>query len=273
MNIVRILFLMTLLSASISVVAQDADEAPADDAAELAKKLNNPVASLISVPIEYNLDSKIGPSETGETWTVKFTPVVPFELNDNWNLITRTIFSYVDTDIPDYGVNETGISDIVEVMYFSPKAPTASGIIWGAGPLILMDTATDDAIGAGKWGTGPAGVILKQQGQWSVGMLAHYLTDIGGGGSDRTDVEQLFFQPFLSYNITPQLSWTAQTEYTRNLENNTSNGYFIFSVNKTMRVGKQLLQGRVGVRHWYEQAEFGPDSTELMLRLTLLYPK
>ena len=280
------LFLVALLAASAPVFAQDAEEAEeaqaseeAGDAAaqaaraeEIARKLNNPVASLISVPIEYNKDSKIGPSETGEVWTLKASPVWPFDIHEDWNLITRTIITYVDQDIPDSGLNESGLSDIASAFYFSPKAPTASGIIWGIGPLFLLDTASEDSLGAGKWGAGPAGVILKQMGPWTIGALGHYLVDVGGD-SDRADVEQLFFQPFLSYNFDPKLSMTLQSEITRDLEANETNAFAIFSINRTFKLGSQLYQGRVGVRHWYDQAPFGPDSTELMLRLTLLFPK
>jgi hypothetical protein len=243
-----------------------------DDTAELNKKLNNPVANLITVPIEYNRDSNIGPEETGEVDSIKFTPVVPIDINEDWNLITRTIFSYVDQDIPEYGLDETGISDIALSLYFSPKELGESGIIWGAGPVLLFDSATEDSLGAGKWGAGPSGVVLKQMGPWTVGGLAHYLTDFAGDG-DRADIEQIFLQPFLSYNLNAKTSFTVQSEITRDMEEDETGAFVLVQANRMFNVGNQIMQGRIGVRHWYERMGYGPDSTELNLRLTLLFPQ
>lgn len=266
MKIIRFLFLTTLLSVSVPAIADEQE-------AELSKKLANPVASLISIPIEYNTDADIGPSEEGEVKTIKFTPVVPFEVGENWNLITRTIFSYVDQDLPDAGLDETGLSDIVLSLYFSPKEVSKSGWIWGVGPLLLLDTATEDSLGAGRWGAGPGAVALKQMGPWTIGGLTSYLADIGGD-SDRDDVEQLFFQPFLAYTMpNGKTSMTLQSEITRDLEHNDTRAFVLFQVNQMFKIGSQIMQGRIGVKHWYESEDFGPDSTELNLRLTFLFPK
>ncbi|MAZ87370.1 MAG: hypothetical protein CL693_06980 [Cellvibrionaceae bacterium] len=243
-----------------------------DQAAKIAKQLNNPVAALITVPMEYVHDSDIGPNKTGDQKSIKFTPVVPIDINEDWNLISRTIFSAMDQDIPEYGLDENGMTDIVQAMYFSPKKIPEGGLIWGVGPIILLDTATDESLGAEKWGIGPAGVILKQSGPWSVGALGHYLTDVAGE-DDRTDVEQIFLQPFVSYNFSNATSVTVQSEGTWDLEGKDYGGVAIASLNQTFRLGGQLLQARIGVRHWYERSGYGPDSTEVMARLTLLFPK
>lgn len=261
------------LLTSILLLGASSQALAAENSEDIAKKLNNPIASLITVPMEWVHDSDIGPNKTGEQKSVKFTPVLPFSVGENWNLITRTIFSAIDQDIPEYGLDESGMTDIVETLYFTPKEIGPSGIIWGVGPVILTDTATDDSLGAGKWGAGPAFVALKQQGKWTVGFLANYLTDFAGD-DDRADIETVFLQPFLSYNFTNATSITVQSEGTWDLENdNEYGGVFIGSLNQTFKMGGQLLQGRIGVRHWYERGGFGPDSTEFMARLTLLFPK
>lgn len=272
MKLVRLLPLMALLGLSIPTVAQETNN-DAAKAAELSNKLANPVASLISIPIEYNKDADQGPSGDGEVWSVKFTPVVPFDVNENWKLITRTIFSYVDQDLPDVGLDETGISDIALSLYFTPSEVGPSGWIWGVGPLLLFNSATEDSLGAGRWGIGPAGVALKQMGPWTIGGLTSYTLDVGGD-SDRSDIESLFFQPFLSYTMSNgKTSWTLQSEITRDLENYNTRAFALFQVNQMFTIGKQIMQGRIGVKHWYESEQFGPDSTELSLRLTFLFPK
>jgi hypothetical protein len=114
---------------------------------------------------------------------------------------------------------------------------------------------------------------LKQIGPWTVGGLTSYLADMGGD-SDRADVEQLFFQPFLSYTMpNGKTSLTLQSEITRDLENYDTRAFALFQVNQMFKIGSQILQGRVGVKHWYESEDFGPDSTELNLRITFLFPK
>lgn len=95
---------------------------------ELAKKLANPVAALISVPFQLNYDRDIGAVRGGERWQLIFQPVLPFDLNPQWNLISRTILPVVwqDEIYPGAG-SQSGIGDIVQSLFFSPKAPTAGG--------------------------------------------------------------------------------------------------------------------------------------------------
>jgi hypothetical protein len=55
-------------SASAALVAAVLVTAPShaqQDQAELARKLSNPVAALISVPLQLNYDQDIGPAEDG----------------------------------------------------------------------------------------------------------------------------------------------------------------------------------------------------------------
>ena len=73
-----------------ALFAQDAASDNKAQDAELAKKLANPVANLISVPIQNNWDFGIG-SANARRYTANIQPVIPFSLNTNWNLITRTI--------------------------------------------------------------------------------------------------------------------------------------------------------------------------------------
>jgi hypothetical protein len=127
-----------------------AGPAAAEDA-ELAKKLSNPVASLISVPFQFNHDSGYGPAG-GHKSVLNIQPVIPFSINEDWNVISRTIVPVIrQNNIAGNSGSQTGIGDVVQSFFFSPKQPTAGGLIWGAGPAILLSTATDPLL-AGKNG-------------------------------------------------------------------------------------------------------------------------
>jgi len=169
-----------------------------DQAAELAKKLSNPLAALISVPMQYNRDEYGGANDGATVSRLNIQPVIPFSLNTDWNVISRTIVPLIDQrDFPAAAMNESGLGDINASLFFSPKSPTAGGWIWGAGPVFLLPTATKDVLGTEKWGIGPTGVALKQTGPWTVGMLANHIWAAAGNDS-RRNVSATFLQPFVS---------------------------------------------------------------------------
>src|SRR5450432_1271152 len=149
------------LSLTPKYAVQETPAPAADsDSAELAKKLSNPVASLISVPLQFNYDTGFGPKDAYKL-VLNVQPVIPITLNEDWNLIIRTIVPVVYQDSLADGIDSKwGLGDTVQSFFFSPKAPTSGGWIWGVGPVFLWPTATNDLLGSGKWGAGPTGLIL-----------------------------------------------------------------------------------------------------------------
>src|SRR6266545_5506577 len=146
----------------------------AQDEGELAKKLQNPVASLISVPIQNNWDFGIG-STNAMRYTANIQPVIPFSLNTKWNLITRTIAPVIYAEAPvKGGKGQSGLGDIVQSFFFSPAEPV-DGWILGGGPVFLYPSATENELGGEKWGAGPTTVVLRQQSGWTYGVLANHL--------------------------------------------------------------------------------------------------
>jgi hypothetical protein len=258
---------LTATALATPALAQD------DQAAELAKKLANPLASLISVPLQYNYDRYGGANDGAAVSGLNVKPVIPFSLNDDWNLITRTIIPLVDQqDFPVPAMNESGLGDITPSLFFSPKSPTASGWIWGAGPVLLLPTATEDVLGTEKWGIGPTGVVLKQSGPWTVGMLANHIWSVAGD-ADRADVNATFLQPFVSYTTKTHTTIGALTESTYDWKGDQWSVPLIVKVAQLFKIGPQVLQLAVAGKYWAESPEDGPEGWGLRVELTFLFPK
>jgi len=244
-----------------------------EQAAELAKKLSNPVASLISVPLQYNRDEYGGANDGASATKLVIQPVVPFSLNEDWNLITRTLIPLVDQkDFPVAALNESGLGDITPSFFFSPKSPTAGGWIWGAGPVFLLPTATKDALGTEKWGLGPTGVALKQSGPWTVGILAGHIWSVAGNDS-RADVSATTLQPFFSYTTKTHTTIGAYTESVYEWKGEQWQVPLIFQAGQLFKVGPQIMQLAVAAKYWAEAPDNGPEGWGLRLQLTLLFPK
>ena len=138
------------------------------DEQALAQQLSNPVAALISVPLQLNYSQGIGPVDDGSQWLLNIQPVIPVGISEKWNLISRTIVPVVSqSDIFPGAGSQFGIGDTVQSFFFSPKAPTSGGLIWGVGPVLLLPTGSDPLLTGDKWGAGPTAVVLKQQGPWT----------------------------------------------------------------------------------------------------------
>src|SRR5262249_24229448 len=146
-------------------------------------------------------------------------PVIPIHLSDDWNLISRTILPVVYQNQLFEDSVQAGLGDTSESLFFSPAKPTPAGIIWGAGPIMLFPTSTDDFLGAHRWGIGPTGLILRQHDHWTYGILANHLWSIGkqgtfNNGLSLPDVDSTFLQPFVAYALGHGATLTLNTEST-----------------------------------------------------------
>ena len=240
-------------------------------AVELAKKLSNPVASLISVPFQFNWDTGIGPKDA-DRLTLNVQPVIPFSLNADWNLISRTIVPITYLESTANGVDSSfGLGDTVQSFFFSPKKPTAGGWITGVGPVLLVPTATEDAFKSKQWGLGPTAVGLRQHDGWTYGALANHIWGLNKP-SDRQKVDSTFIQPFLVYTTPTAVSYSLNTESTYVWKAKQWTVPINASVSKLVSIGGQRVSFQIGGRYYAEAPDGGPD-WGLRFSVTLLFPK
>lgn len=248
-----------------------AQEVAGDQAAELAKKLANPVASLISLPFQYNYDSNFGPNDDGSKSLLNIQPVWPFSLGEKWNLITRTIVPVVSQkDLPT-GTDKSGIGDVLQSFFFSPKDPVR-GWILAVGPVMLYPTASDDVLGAGKWAAGPTALALKQSDGWTYGMLFNHVSSFAGA-EDRSALSSTFFQPFLSYITKTKTTIGLNTESTYDWEREQWGVPLIFSLSQLVMMGGKPLSLQGGLKYWVQSPEYGPEGVGFRVAVTFLFPK
>lgn len=263
---VYVLSLTILIFTTCITYGQDASNS------DLAKQAQNPVANLISLPLQNNTNFSIGPDDETQN-ILNIQPVWPVSINDNWNLITRTILPVVSQpNILTGGEGRiNGLGDTTFTGFFSPK--DSGKLIWGAGPVFLIPTATDDALGSDKWGAGASVVLLTMPGKWVVGSLFSNVWSFAGSGDQ--DVNLFTWQYFINYNLPNKWYLTSAPIITANWEADSDNTWtvpFGGGIGKIFNIGKQPMNGQISAYYNVEKPEFGPD-WQLRVQLQFLFPK
>jgi hypothetical protein len=187
-------------------------QASADQQADLARKLANPISDLVSVPFQFNWEQNVGPHDETR-FALNVQPVIPFSISSDWNMIARVIVPFVSQpSLFDGGAPASGVSDVLTSVFFSPKA---GALIWGVGPVLSLPSTSIPTLGTGKWSAGPTVVVLKQRGPWTVGALWNQVWSFAGN-TETNDVNQMFLQPFVAYQATRSVTLTVQSETSAN---------------------------------------------------------
>ena len=264
------IFLLSLLTAS-PLLAQDEQKPAADDAAAIAKKLANPIGALISLPFQNNMDIGIG-DYNGSRNTLNIQPIVPFSLNEKYSLITRYIVPVIaQYDITGEDTRQSGLADALVSGWIS-NAVVKNGFVWGVGAAFLIPTATDDLLGTKKFGAGPTVIVLQQKNGWTYGALLNQIWSVAGD-ADRSDVNQMYIQPFITHNWKSGSGLTVNSETTFNWEANTTNAYINIMAGGLTKFGKQLVQLQVGPRIQVAAPEGGKSPFGVRAALIFVFPK
>jgi hypothetical protein len=235
-------FLFATVMCALPIFSQQqpaATPAPAASTEDLQKATQNPVASLITVPIQNSSNFNIGPYDRTQD-VINIQPVIPAKLSENWMLITRVIQPIVWQPYTNQTTGgEFGLGDMNPTFFLSPAKP--GKVIWGVGPAFLIPTATNSLLGQGKFGIGPSVVALIQPGHWTLGGLVNNIWSVAGS-SNRPDVNQMTFQYFINYNLPKGWYLSSAPIITANWEVSQPNRWTMpvgGGVGRIMRIGFQ----------------------------------
>ena len=268
---------------SLTLIQQDAC---ADD---LQEQSQNPVANLISLPIESNANFETGPTEKN-AYSILIKPVYPVRLGDNWNLINRfiapvvylegqdaigppdTSFELGGSEVFPGSDSEFGLGNLQYQAFFSPARP--GKLIWGAGPAFELPTNTDKSLGSDTWSAGFAAVGLTIQGRWVLGLLLQNIWDVASD-SGEPDVNRATVQPILTYNLDKGWYISATTTMSANWEADSGDKWAVplgGGVGRLVRFGKQPVDFKLMAFSNVEKPEFGPDWSA-QFTIKFLFPK
>jgi hypothetical protein len=258
----------------VMIVVLAANGAHAQQAAssvtDLAKQTQNPVSSLISLPFQFNFNGG-GDLSDQTLLNINFQPVLPFQINDRWNGIARTIVPMNSVPTGDT-TRASGVGDIQEQFFISPAK--AGKFIWGVGPMASFPTATAAPLQTGTWALGPGAVIIKMTGPWVLGALVQQFWPVyDADGDPKTDLFVL--QPAVNYNFGEGWALSCSPVITANW--NAAKGQqwtvpFGLGITKVAVLGARPMN--LGLTYFYTVKR--PDGTagfQLRLAVALLYPR
>ena len=254
-----------------SADAQTPPSMQSNESAQLALKLTNPVASLISIPIQNWLDFNLGPRKDGFRYTVEAQPVYPMRISKEWNLISRTTIPIIYQQNVVGRTTQTGLSDSTESLFLSPVH--TKSFIWGAGPIFLAPTGTYGLLSSRKFGMGPTAVVLEHRGHANFGLLANHVWSMAGTSS-HPYVSQTYAQTFITY--TTSKAWTIATTSYDTYDWHAGRWTAIvmpIRVSKLLKIGGQRLSVGAAPRCTVTSPQYAPKGCGLEFTVTPLYPK
>ena len=263
---------------AVDVVRAEEQPAKAEAAASggtsadaLAIAAQNPLAKMISVPFQNNFNCGLGPEHVTQ-WICDVQPVIPISLNDDWNLITRTIIPVINQPSPAHGVPSAfGVGDINPSFFFSPANP--GKLTWGVGPTLTLPTATDSLLGSGKWSAGPAAILMYIQKPWVIGAIVNNQWSFAGWGDH--SVNAMLVQPILNYNLGQGWYLVSSPILTAAWKAKGSDVWTVpigGGVGRVFKIGSQALNVQLAAYDNVHTPQNGAD-WQLRFQVVFLFPK
>jgi len=241
-------------------------------AQEVAKEIANPLTDMTYIPIQVNFDRDIGPFD-GDRYTINIQPLTSFELNDDWNVISRTIVPIISQDdVSEKGSSESGLGDITQSFFLSPKLEAEGQWSWGLGPIVSLPTASRDELGVDHLTAGITAVAVQVKGPWTYGLLTSYSHSVNKGSNDPR-VKSAYFQPFLDYTTETAITYELSSESTYDQDASEWSIPIIFTANKIFPVSNFMMAVGGGPRYWVTSPDSGPEGWGLNISVYFFLPK
>lgn len=264
------ILLMVLCGSFILAQTALAQEEPSD----IENAAQNPVAAMISLPFQDNIDFGVGPDNRIKN-TLNIQPVVPFSVGTKFNIIWRTIIPVISqptTNSDGSEGNAFGLGDITASLFLTSSKPQK--VIWGVGPALGIPTATDEVLGSRKWTAGPAIVLLAQPTGWTMGILLQNTWSYAGNPSGQ-DVNFFYSQVFITKNL--KAGWYVNTMpiITANWEDTDGEQWSVplgAGAGRVFKIGTMPVNAQVGYYYYVVQHHNGAEQ-QLRLQFNLLFPK
>ena len=255
-----------------ALVAVPANAALSEE--ELAKIAQNPVGNLISVPFQENLYFNTGAADRTQS-VLNIQPVIPFSVDNEWNIITRTILPVVWQPgfLPSQSTT-SGIGDAQVSAFLSPANP--GGWIWGVGPIVQLPTHTDSLLGNNNAGLGPTFVMLHltHGDPWVYGALVNNVWSLGTS-SGAPSYNNGLVQPFVNYNFPGGLYLVSSPIITANWKADSSQRWLVplgGGVGKIFHLGPLPVNTSLHAYYDVVKPDFGPN-WQIRAQVQLMFPK
>ena len=247
---------------------QEAQQAETN-ADALAKAAQNPLATMVTLPLQANYNTGVGPYER-TFFNLNVQPVVPIT-GEDWNVIVRTIIPV--NSVPMGEIDSTfGVGDTTMQLFFSPAK--GGTITWGVGPVLAIPSASNpEVLGSGKWGLGPTGVVFIQLGKWTLGGVVSN-TWSAAGDADRDDYNRFLLQYFVNFNLGGGWALGTAPVVTANWKAEDGNKWTVpwgLQVSKVARIGAQPVNLLLGYYTNSTHPE-GAAGAQVRVQINFMFP-
>lgn len=264
----------------LSITLALAQEPPAKSPEEirqseelLLQKLANPLAALASLSTSLEFDYHIGPGLDGHRTTLFARPTIPVQLSDSWTVLSRTIVPVIyQEEVLPGGGTQAGVGDVTEAAYLATMEAGPRGWVGGIGPIVRFPTGSEELLTSRKWSAGPTLALVKQQDEFTYGLVASQLWSFAGSDA-RQDLNLGVWDMFLTYRTTGLWNLTFHLPLTYDFNAHDWTVPLVLSVEKLVSFQSAPVTISFGVHYWAESPDNAPHDLGFQFGLTLVFPK